>query len=56
MTRHKAALHFPGHTDLLTSLADTAATFRGVEIPDTGHYLAEEQPGRVATALLDFFD
>ncbi|WP_433683545.1 alpha/beta fold hydrolase [Nocardia sp. CA-119907] len=50
-----AALHFPGHTDLLTSLADTATTFQSSEIPDTGHYLAEEQPERVAETLAAFF-
>jgi len=50
-----AALHFPGHTDLLTSLAETAATFHDVEISGTGHYLAEEQPTSVADALLGFF-
>jgi pimeloyl-ACP methyl ester carboxylesterase len=50
-----AALHFPGHTDLLTSLADTATNFQAIEIPDTGHYLAEEQPDRVSTAMTTFF-
>jgi hypothetical protein len=50
-----AALHFPGHTDLLTSLADTASAFQGIEIPGTGHYLAEEQPDQVAQALAAFF-
>lgn len=55
LTTPVAALHFPGHTDLLAGLADTAAAFQGIEIPDTGHYLAEEQPGRVAEALAAFF-
>jgi len=55
LTTPVAALHFPGHTDLLASLADTATTFRGIEIPGTGHYLAEEQPIQVAETLAAFF-
>jgi pimeloyl-ACP methyl ester carboxylesterase len=39
----------------LTSLADTATNFHAIEIPDTGHYLAEEQPDRVSTAMTTFF-
>jgi pimeloyl-ACP methyl ester carboxylesterase len=55
LTTPVAALHFPGHTDLLTSLADTATTVAGIEIPGTGHYLAEEQPHQVAETLAAFF-
>jgi pimeloyl-ACP methyl ester carboxylesterase len=39
----------------LTSLADTATTVQGTEIPDAGHYLAEEQPEIVAETLAAFF-
>ena len=56
LTTPTAALHFPGHTDLLTSLADTATTYQGIEIPGTGHYLAEEQPEQVAQTLAAFFE
>lgn len=54
LTTPIAALHFSGHTDLLTSLADAATTVQGVEIHGTGHYLAEEQPNQVAQALAAF--
>lgn len=50
-----AALHFPGHTDILDSLADRATDVLAIEIPDSGHYLAEEQPDLVAAHLCDFF-
>ena len=55
LTMPVAALHFPGHTDLLDSLAARAARVTAVEIADCGHYLAEEQPEIVAAALHEFF-
>lgn len=55
LTMPTAALHFPGHTDLLDSLAERATQVTAVEIPDCGHYLAEEQPEIVAAALHEFF-
>ncbi|WP_433625799.1 alpha/beta fold hydrolase [Nocardia sp. CA-120079] len=50
-----AALYFPGHTDILDSLAERATDVHAIEIPDSGHYLAEEQPDLVAAHLCDFF-
>lgn len=50
-----AALHFPDHTDILDSLAERATDVLAIEIPDSGHYLAEEQPELVAAHLCDFF-
>lgn len=50
-----AALYFTGHTDVLQSLATRATDVTPFEIPNSGHYLAEEQPDLVATHLTDFF-
>ncbi|MEV5836677.1 alpha/beta hydrolase [Nocardia sp. NPDC052112] len=50
-----AALYFSGHTDILDSLAERATDVLAIEIPDSGHYLAEEQPDLVAAHLCEFF-
>ncbi|GAB2539349.1 alpha/beta hydrolase [Nocardia heshunensis] len=50
-----AALYFTGHTDLPDALATRATDVTCYEIPDTGHYLAEEQPDAVADRLIEFF-
>lgn len=55
LTMPVAALYFLGHTDLLASLAERAANVTAIEIPDSGHYLAEEQPDIVAGRLCEFF-
>jgi pimeloyl-ACP methyl ester carboxylesterase len=49
------AMYSPDNPTLLQSLATRATTVEPVEIRDSGHYLAEEQPDAVTANLIRFF-
>lgn len=49
------AMYAQGNTSLVQSLAGRASNVQPVQINNSGHYLAEEQPAAVAAALTSFF-
>jgi pimeloyl-ACP methyl ester carboxylesterase len=49
------AMYAQGNTSLVQSLAGRAGNVQPVQINDSGHYLAEEQPDAVTAALTPFF-
>ena len=50
------ALYSQGNPSLIQSLAGRAKNVRPLQISNSGHYLAEEQPDTVAAALISFFN